>query len=290
VKEAIRKSATCVACGHELCSTANCRCNCAGVAMLVQDLTAAREEAAQARRERDEAKADNEALSLGYGKACAERDAARREAEEARARSHEMEAEAARLDALKVNACVARNEALARAEAGDALLRRWPTAITGARDIPVAVYQLNVDTRAHLARGAGEEAGRGHEAAPAALADNVLRYAPPGSVTLTGPQREELLRLVDRDAKRLRVLIEVRAWRRSAVGLEPQPHADAETLGQRIDDAISSAAPPSPAAACERCKGSGSIGVMFPGGIATPEPCPDCGGSGKAAPRTERAP
>jgi hypothetical protein len=176
-----------------------------------------------------------------------------------------------------------RDAARREAEEARGLLGRWVESGAGQ-------YAIVADTRAHLARGAGGEAGRGHEAAPAALADNVLRYAPPGSVTLTGPQREELLRLVDRDAKCLRVLIEVRAWRRSAVGLEPQPHADAETLGQRIDDAISSAAPPSPAAACERCKGSGSIGVMFPGGIATPEPCPDCGGSGKAAPRTERAP
>lgn len=66
---------------------------------------------------------------------------------------------------------------------------------------------------------------------------------------------EELSRLrarvaaLEGEAARLReALIEVRAWRRAGVGLEPPPRTDAETLGERIDAALA----PAPAEAAER--------------------------------------
>jgi hypothetical protein len=54
---------------------------------------------------------------------------------------------------------------------------------------------------------------------------------------------EGLLDAATAEAAELRrVLEEVRAWRRAAVGLEPTPNTDAETLGARIDAALSGTA------------------------------------------------
>jgi hypothetical protein len=48
-------------------------------------------------------------------------------------------------------------------------------------------------------------------------------------------ERDELL---EANAALRRVLIEVRAWRRTGMGLEPLPALDGTTLDKRIDDAI----------------------------------------------------
>lgn len=47
------------------------------------------------------------------------------------------------------------------------------------------------------------ELGDLHFAAPAALGENVLRYAPPGAVSLTVPQRHGVLATLDRLRKKM---------------------------------------------------------------------------------------
>ena len=66
-----------------------------------------------------------------------------------------------------------------------------------------------------------------HQAAPAALGENVLRYAPEGPVELTTPQRNEILRSLEALRARLAVVADVAAVGRTT-GMKFRVYAFAE--------------------------------------------------------------
>lgn len=71
----------------------------------------------------------------------------------------------------------------------------------------------------------------------------------------------QLLRAERAKVARLRAALEeVQAWRRSAVGLVPQPKSDPETLGFRIDAALADTAPD-----IDEPKGSGTLKAVATG-------------------------
>jgi hypothetical protein len=71
-----------------------------------------------------------------------------------------------------------------------------------------------------------------HEAPPAALGENVLRFSPPGSVLLTGPQRGDILRTLDalRSKTNARNLDESLTMRERRENLRKQSRDEAEAI------------------------------------------------------------